>query len=283
VNSRTSANIRFDLGDLSDLADSIRSFGVLEPIVVIPDGGGHRIVAGHRRCQAAIAAEQATVPVVVRADLAADPDALAAMIVENTQRTGLSQAEEAAALAQLAAFPEMTAQKVARRTGRKLAEVTEALTLHALPEGTKPHVEGARMTVEQAIEVEGYNDDPKAYARLLKAAGAGYGMHYALADEKRKRQERADKERAKAELTLAGVRIVKRPDSLGYGSREELLTYLAEADGAALTVDAHAGCPGHAACLTNGQATYLCTKPDEYGHTRRRPDQLSHPRGAGAR
>jgi len=95
-------------------------------------------------------------------------------------------------------------------------------------------------------------------------------MHYALADEKRKRQERADKERAKAELTLAGVRIVKRPDSLGYGSREELLTYLAEADGAALTVDAHAGCPGHAACLTNGQATYLCTKPDEYGHTRRR-------------
>ena len=35
-------------------------------------------------------------------------------------------------------------------------------------------------------------------------------------------------------------------------------------------MDAHAGCPGHAACLTNGRATYLCTRPDEYGHTRRR-------------
>ena len=139
------------------------------------------------------------------------------------------------------------------------------------------------MTVEQAIEVEGYNDDPKAYARLLKAAETGYGMHYALADEKRKRQERIEKDRAKAELTLAGVRIVNRPD-LGYGSREELLTYLAE--------------PRRRRRAHRGRARRL-PRPRRLPHQRagdlpvhqaRRvrphaaaPDQLSHRRGAGAR
>ena len=87
------ANIRTNLGDLGPLAASIVAVGVLEPLVVIPDGnGGHRIVAGHRRNNAAILAEQATVPCIVRPDLAAADAtaALVAMIVENSHRLDLS-------------------------------------------------------------------------------------------------------------------------------------------------------------------------------------------------
>jgi ParB-like nuclease domain len=57
-------NVRTNLGDLGPLAASIAACGVLEPLVVIPDGdGGHRIVAGHRRNAAAIIAEQRSEPV----------------------------------------------------------------------------------------------------------------------------------------------------------------------------------------------------------------------------
>jgi ParB-like nuclease domain len=60
-------NVRTHLGGSGPLAASIAAWGVLEPLVVIPDGGGgHRIVAGHRRNAAAIIAEQPTVPCIVR-------------------------------------------------------------------------------------------------------------------------------------------------------------------------------------------------------------------------
>src|SRR3954454_3027945 len=70
-------NIRDDLGDLSGLADSIASQGVLEALTVIPhpaaDGTpGNQIVAGHRRAAAAILAGVTTVPCLLRPDLAPD-------------------------------------------------------------------------------------------------------------------------------------------------------------------------------------------------------------------
>lgn len=100
------ANVRTNLGDLGPLAASIAAVGVLEPLVVLPDGdGGHRIVAGHRRNAAAIEAEQATVPCIVRPDLAA-ADATAtvvAMIVENSYRLDLA-AQEPSGIASGATF-----------------------------------------------------------------------------------------------------------------------------------------------------------------------------------
>jgi len=66
---------------------------VIEPLIVIPDGGGgHLIVAGHRRNAAAIEADQTVVPCLVRPDLAAAQATaqIVAMLVENTQRVDLT-------------------------------------------------------------------------------------------------------------------------------------------------------------------------------------------------
>jgi hypothetical protein len=62
-------NVRADLGDLTGLTASIAAQGVLEPLVVVPSGDGHQIVAGHRRAAAAIAAGLDRVPCIVRRDL----------------------------------------------------------------------------------------------------------------------------------------------------------------------------------------------------------------------
>ena len=64
------SNVRDDLGDLDELTASIRQVGILEPLTVVPTDDGHRIVTGHRRKAAAIAAGLATVPCYERPDLA---------------------------------------------------------------------------------------------------------------------------------------------------------------------------------------------------------------------
>lgn len=125
------ANVRTSLGDLGPLTASIAAVGVLEPLVVIPDGeGGLRIVAGARRNAAAIQADQAAVPCLVRPDLAA-ADATAtvvAMIVENSHRLDLSAHDEARAYEQLA-MAGLSAAKIAKRVGHKPAHIKKALAV----------------------------------------------------------------------------------------------------------------------------------------------------------
>ena len=86
------ANVREDLGDLDELAASIRSHGILQPVVVQPnpaEPGTFLILAGHRRTAAAALAGLSTVPVTVRA--AAGPKAIEIMLIENCQRHDLGR------------------------------------------------------------------------------------------------------------------------------------------------------------------------------------------------
>jgi hypothetical protein len=87
-------NPRASLGDLSELVRSIRSHGILEPLVVLPanDNGEHLLVAGHRRHAAAQrAGTVTTVPVVVRA--MTPVEVIEAMLSENVNRSDLTVAE----------------------------------------------------------------------------------------------------------------------------------------------------------------------------------------------
>jgi ParB family chromosome partitioning protein len=278
------ANIRIDLGDVTELAASIRSVGVLEPIVVVPvgadedsndskngndEGSGYRIIAGHRRVAAAIAAKQQTVPCIVRADLTGDVDQITGMIVENVLRANLTPAEEAAAYAQLAAF-DLTPAAIAKRTGRPTKKIRDSLALHALPEQVKQRVADQAMTLEDAAAIEEFADDPKAHARLLKAADNGYGLKYAIADERHRKEKKQRTVAAKAALTEQGVKVVGAPKGWPYYCKEARVTDLALVDGVTrYSVDKHADCPGHAAFLDHdAQPVFICRDPDEQGHTR---------------
>lgn len=87
------SNMRLDPGDLTELAWSIRRYGILQPLLVTPTKSGYLVVNGHRRLAAARRAGLEEVPAIVRE--MDDEERLALMIVENVQRRHLSPLEEA--------------------------------------------------------------------------------------------------------------------------------------------------------------------------------------------
>ncbi|HVV76551.1 MAG TPA: ParB/RepB/Spo0J family partition protein [Mycobacteriales bacterium] len=274
-------NIRDDLGDLTELTASIKTVGVLEPVIITPvatddepksakTGTAYRILAGHRRVAAAIKAKATTVPCIVRVDLDSDVDSLTTMIVENVHRADLSATEEAAAYAQLAAF-DLTPAQIAERTGCKTKRVRDALKLHRLPDTVRQPVADGAITLEQAAEIAKFADDEKAHARLMKAAESGYGLSYAIAEEKHRRDRNARKAKNKAALIKAGVKLIGKPKGYPYDGPVASVSTLCLADGATrYTVETHSDCPAHAAFLDTGtgEAIYVCTDPDGNGHVR---------------
>ncbi|KXS38227.1 MAG: chromosome partitioning protein, ParB family [Halomonadaceae bacterium T82-2] len=116
---------------LEELADSIRSQGVMQPIVVRPIGEDrYEIIAGERRWRAAQLAELDVIPAVVRN--VSDQGALALALIENIQRENLNPVEEALALKRLLDEFELTQQQVADAVGKSRAQVANLLRLLAL-------------------------------------------------------------------------------------------------------------------------------------------------------
>lgn len=119
---------QWDEATLAELADSIRSQGVIQPIVVRPIGvGQYEIIAGERRWRAAKLAGLATVPTVVRQ--LDDQSALAIALIENIQRENLTAIEEARAIRQLADSFALTHEQVAQTLGRSREAVSNLLRL----------------------------------------------------------------------------------------------------------------------------------------------------------
>jgi ParB family transcriptional regulator, chromosome partitioning protein len=261
-------NPRADLGDLTEMVQSIRESGVLEPLIVVPtDEGGHMVMFGHRRRAAAIDAEQATVPCIVRPEyVGKTPEQIADMLAENLHRQDLTAVEEAEGYAQLAAF-DWTPEQIASRTGRKVDRVRHGIAAAALPEDVRPHVATGSLTLEQAAALDEFADDSKAMTRLLKASESGYGIHYALADEQAKKAKRQRKAETKAALLAEGVRIVPKPKGFPWGTVELAVERLTDSKDRKITVKEHGTCPGNAAFMgDDGGAVYICQHPKEWGH-----------------
>ena len=125
---------------LQDLANSIRSQGVIQPIVVRHLlGGRYEIVAGERRFRAAQLAGLTTIPAILK-DIP-DEAAIAIALIENIQRENLNPIEEAMALHRLIEEFSMTHQDVAGAVGKSRASVTNLLRLLALAEEVKSMLE----------------------------------------------------------------------------------------------------------------------------------------------
>ncbi|ROO26927.1 chromosome partitioning protein ParB [Salinisphaera orenii MK-B5] len=119
-----------DAEALESLAQSIRSQGVVQPLVVRDTGDGYEIVAGERRWRAARLAGLETVPVVVRA--LPDETAMAVALIENIQREDLNPLEEAEALRRLIEECGLTHAACAEAVGRSRAAVSNLLRLAEL-------------------------------------------------------------------------------------------------------------------------------------------------------
>lgn len=121
----------FDESSLSELAESIRAHGVLQPLLLRRSGSGYEIIAGERRFRAAQLAGVADVPALVLE--ATDQSALELALIENLQRDDLSILEEAEGYRALAEKFHLTQEQIAERVGKARSTVANALRLLELP------------------------------------------------------------------------------------------------------------------------------------------------------
>jgi ParB family chromosome partitioning protein len=147
----SSRNPRGRLRRLDELAESIRMYGIMQPLVVRPlHGGRYEIVAGHRRFAAAEMLGWTDVPAVVRSASADHAYLLA--LVENLQRDDLSPKEEAAALQALMLDRNWTASQVAKSIQRSVAYVSRHVRVFEDPV-LAPLVLAGHLTVSVAEEL----------------------------------------------------------------------------------------------------------------------------------
>lgn len=123
--------VYFDEGDLEELASSITQVGILQPIIVRPDGIGYEIIAGERRYQAACKAGMKTVPVIIK-DID-ETTSLELALIENIQRSNLNTIEEARAYRELIERTGITQEELAKTLSKSRSSITNTLRLLDLP------------------------------------------------------------------------------------------------------------------------------------------------------
>ena len=225
---------------LQELADSIKSQGVLQPVLVRPigDGGRYELIAGERRWRAAQIAGLNTIPAVVRRVTGAE--AMSIALIENIQREQLNPIEEAAALDRLVREFDMTHERIAKSIGRSRAAVSNLLRLLDLESATRELVESGDLEMGHARALLGLSalNQVKA-ARRIVSEGLSVRAAEALVrrlKERKHESERVSKkvdpnirqlEQSLGERLGADVSIQHRSTGKGsltirYGSLDEL-------------------------------------------------------------
>lgn len=123
----------FDDDALSELADSIKEHGVLQPLIVRPlADGSYQLVAGERRWRASRLAGLTEVPVIIRS--LTDSEVAVIALIENLQREDLNPIEEAEGISRLIDEYSFTQEQAAQKLGKSRSAVTNTLRLMSLPE-----------------------------------------------------------------------------------------------------------------------------------------------------
>src|SRR5919199_2389520 len=155
----------FDENRLEELAQSIRSNGIVQPLLLRRHGARYQLVAGERRWRAAQRAGLQRVPAVVR-DIP-DNKLLELALIENIQRQELNPIEEAHAYKRLIETFGLTQEMVAQRVGRDRTFITNYLRLLRLPEDIQQLVEIEKLSTGHARALLGI-DDPEIQRKLAK-------------------------------------------------------------------------------------------------------------------
>jgi len=139
----------FGAEELSELTESLRTSGLLQPVVVRPSpNGGYELIAGERRLRAAQQLGWTTIPALIRE--ADDTTLLTLALVENLQRDGLSPVEEAQGYQRLLSEFGLSQQQVADAVGRDRSTVANAVRLLKLPDAVLTLVHEHKLSVGHA-------------------------------------------------------------------------------------------------------------------------------------
>lgn len=147
----------FDPAQLAELAESIRSEGLLQPVVVRRKGNKYQLVAGERRWRACQQLKLRTIP--ARLVEASDSSSAVIALIENLQRENLNPIEEALGYASLLRDFDLTQEAVAERIGKARASVANALRLLTLPREIQSLVQRGQLSVGHAKVLLGVEDE----------------------------------------------------------------------------------------------------------------------------
>jgi len=163
---------RFEHETTAGLAESIRTNGIVQPVVLRPRlEGGYELIAGERRWRAAREAGLATVPALIRA--ADDRETLLLGLVENVAREDLSPVEEARGYAMLLDEFELSLGEVSERVGRSKPAISNKVRLLELPDDVLAMVERGELSEGHARAVLAVPDqtERRKLARKIVAQG----------------------------------------------------------------------------------------------------------------
>ena len=162
---------RTEFGDLTELTESIKEKGVLEPLLVKPtDGGKFMIIAGERRWRASQLAGLDEVPCI---EMDVDDKSLAEIaLIENLQRKDLTVWEEADGLAALKDKFGYTQDEIAQKISKGRTTVTELLTIAGLPAAIREKCKGQNISAKaMLLEVARQFDESAMFEYLDRSAG----------------------------------------------------------------------------------------------------------------
>lgn len=178
----------FDDARLNELAESIRSQGIIQPLVVrVRPAGGFELVAGERRWRAAQRAGLHQVPVIIRE--VAEAQAFELALVENLQREDLNPIEEAEGYQHLVAEFGYTQESLAARVGKERSTVANALRLLKLPPSVRAMVVEGRLSMGHARALLGLEEDAVIERLARQTASRGLSVRQVEALVRRERED----------------------------------------------------------------------------------------------
>jgi ParB family transcriptional regulator, chromosome partitioning protein len=155
----------FDDERLDELCQTIRTHGIIQPIVVRKNGERYELVAGERRLRAVKKLELETIPSIVREF--SDSQAASMALIENLQREGLTSIEEASAYQQLIELHGLTQESLAQRLGKGQSTIANKLRLLHLPQSVQQALMNRQLTERHARALLGL-EDTALQEKLLK-------------------------------------------------------------------------------------------------------------------
>ena len=209
-------NVRREVTGVDELAESIKSGGLHQPLVVaplpMPEGAEHtdyRLVMGHRRLAAVKSLGWTEVPCVIRYDLDTEARVLEAMLAENMARTDLTPTEEGDAVQALLDL-DVKPAKIAKAIGRTAKHVKDRAQIAGLTDKARTAVDDGQITIADALHMSKLDGDHEIADRVERSIGTPnfrYTLERALQESEFNRKRAA----ALAELEAAGATITDGP------------------------------------------------------------------------
>lgn len=149
----------FDEEALNELADSIKEYGVVEPVILKKSVKGYEIVAGERRCKASRIAGLTTVPAIVK-DFT-DEEMMEIALLENIQREDLNPVDTAVSISNILEVRNMTQEEFAKKFGKSRSYITNLLGLLNLPKSVQELVKNGKLSMSHARSLSKLDDEEK--------------------------------------------------------------------------------------------------------------------------